>query len=72
MNGGSAEDGVDTALLESLIAPLREDPDHSAILTDVDGTIAPIVADPAEAGGARGDAGVCCGRWPSATPWSAA
>ena len=50
MNGGSAEDGVDTARLESLIAPLREDPDHSAILTDVDGTIAPIVADPAEAG----------------------
>ena len=50
MNGGSAEDSVDTALLESLIAPLREDPDHSAVLTDVDGTIAPIVADPAEAG----------------------
>lgn len=50
MNGGSAEDGVDTARLESLIAPLREDPDRSAILTDVDGTIAPIVADPSEAG----------------------
>ena len=50
MNGGSAEDSVDTARLESLIAPLREDPDHSAVLTDVDGTIAPIVADPAEAG----------------------
>ena len=50
MNGGSAEDSVDTSRLESLIAPLREDPDHSAVLTDVDGTIAPIVADPAEAG----------------------
>jgi trehalose 6-phosphate phosphatase len=50
VNGGSAEDGVDTARLESLIAPLREDPDRSAVLTDVDGTIAPIVADPAEAG----------------------
>ena len=49
MNGGSAEDSVDTSRLESLIAPLREDPDHSAVLTDVDGTIAPIVADPSEA-----------------------
>jgi trehalose-phosphatase len=49
VNGGSAEDGVDTSRLESLIAPLREEPDHAAILTDVDGTIAPIVADPAEA-----------------------
>jgi trehalose 6-phosphate phosphatase len=50
VNGGSAEDGVDTSRLESLIAPFREEPDHAAILTDVDGTIAPIVADPAEAG----------------------
>ena len=50
MTGGSAEDSVDTSRLESLIAPLREDPDRSAVLTDVDGTIAPIVADPAEAG----------------------
>jgi trehalose-phosphatase len=50
VNGGSAEDGVDTSRLESLIAPLREEPDNAAILTDVDGTIAPIVADPAEAG----------------------
>jgi trehalose-phosphatase len=49
VNGGSAEGGVDTGRLESLIAPLREHPDRSAILTDVDGTIAPIVADPAEA-----------------------
>jgi trehalose 6-phosphate phosphatase len=50
VNGGSAEDRIDTSRLESLIAPLREEPDHAAILTDVDGTIAPIVADPAEAG----------------------
>ena len=32
--------------LEKLIAPLREHPDRSAVLTDVDGTIAPIVQDP--------------------------
>jgi trehalose 6-phosphate phosphatase len=35
--------------LEPLLAPLREDPGRSAILTDVDGTIAPIVTDPAAA-----------------------
>jgi trehalose-phosphatase len=35
--------------LDRLLAPLRRNPAHSAILTDVDGTIAPIVADPAEA-----------------------
>src|SRR5436190_6545454 len=35
--------------LERLVAPLRRDPDHSAVLTDVDGTIAPIVVDPNEA-----------------------
>jgi trehalose 6-phosphate phosphatase len=35
--------------LQRLLAPLRERPDRSAILTDVDGTIAPIVQDPAEA-----------------------
>jgi trehalose-phosphatase len=34
---------------ESLIQPLREHPDRSAVLTDVDGTIAPIVDDPAAA-----------------------
>lgn len=32
--------------LERLLAPLKTDPSHSAILTDVDGTIAPIVRDP--------------------------
>jgi trehalose 6-phosphate phosphatase len=46
---GNAEGGVDTAGLESLIAPLRERPDRSAVLTDVDGTIAPIVSEPGEA-----------------------
>lgn len=35
--------------LEELLAPFRGDPGHSAILTDVDGTIAPIVSNPAEA-----------------------
>jgi trehalose 6-phosphate phosphatase len=35
--------------LDRLIAPLRERPDRSAVLTDVDGTIAPIVQDPSEA-----------------------
>ena len=35
--------------LQSLISPLRERPDRSAVLTDVDGTIAPIVQDPSEA-----------------------
>jgi trehalose 6-phosphate phosphatase len=45
MNGVEADDEA----LDGLLAPLREDPDSSAILTDVDGTIAPIVLDPAEA-----------------------
>jgi trehalose 6-phosphate phosphatase len=35
--------------LERLIAPLRDEPGRAAILTDIDGTIAPIVLDPAEA-----------------------
>lgn len=35
--------------LEELIAPLRERPERAAVLTDVDGTIAPIVPDPAAA-----------------------
>jgi trehalose 6-phosphate phosphatase len=50
VNGGSADGrDVDRGRLDALIAPLRRDPAHSAILTDVDGTIAPIVTDPAEA-----------------------
>src|SRR5262245_34698383 len=36
--------------LEELLAPLRDDPARGAILTDVDGTIAPIVQDPKQAG----------------------
>jgi trehalose 6-phosphate phosphatase len=39
----------DAEALEQLLAPLRRDPARSAILTDVDGTLAPIVTDPAEA-----------------------
>jgi trehalose 6-phosphate phosphatase len=45
MRSVEADDGA----LERLLAPLREDPARSAILTDVDGTIAPIVQDPADA-----------------------
>jgi trehalose 6-phosphate phosphatase len=45
MGPAEADDGA----LERLLAPFREDPDRAAILTDVDGTIAPIVQDPAEA-----------------------
>src|SRR4051812_13468244 len=39
----------DADALAELLAPLRRNPPRSAILTDVDGTIAPIVTDPAEA-----------------------
>jgi trehalose 6-phosphate phosphatase len=41
----TADDGE----LQRLLSPLRDDPGRSAVLTDVDGTIAPIVQDPAEA-----------------------
>jgi trehalose-phosphatase len=34
---------------EGLLAPLRDEPARSAILSDVDGTLAPIVGDPADA-----------------------
>ena len=51
MTGGSAEDrDLEGGRLASLIAPLREQPERSAILTDVDGTIAPIENDPSAAG----------------------
>ncbi len=51
MNGGSAEAGdVDEDRLATLIEPLREQPDRSAVLTDIDGTIAPIVREASEAG----------------------
>ncbi|HSD24183.1 MAG TPA: trehalose-phosphatase [Solirubrobacterales bacterium] len=50
MNGGSAQDGgADDGRLGELIAPLRENPDRSAVLTDVDGTIAPIESEPGAA-----------------------
>ena len=35
--------------IADLLAPLRNDPDASAILCDIDGTLATIVADPADA-----------------------
>jgi trehalose 6-phosphate phosphatase len=41
--------GTGDGELERLLAPIREDPGRSAVLTDVDGTIAPIVTDPADA-----------------------
>jgi trehalose 6-phosphate phosphatase len=40
---------TDESGLERLLAPLKADPSRSAILTDVDGTIAPIVLDPGSA-----------------------
>jgi trehalose-phosphatase len=45
MQPAKADDGR----LEQLLAPIREDPGHAALLTDVDGTIAPIVQDTAAA-----------------------
>lgn len=44
----AASTGQTSKLIE-LIAPLRADPKHAAILTDVDGTIAPIVERPEDA-----------------------
>ena len=35
--------------IADLLAPLRDDPQASAILCDIDGTLAPIVADPSDA-----------------------
>jgi trehalose 6-phosphate phosphatase len=49
MNGPTGDTGGDGADLQRLIAPLREDPGRAALLTDIDGTIAPIVMDPSEA-----------------------
>ncbi len=48
MEGAKA--GPDTGRLGELLAPLRESPGHSAVLIDVDGTIAPIVERPGDAG----------------------
>src|SRR5436190_24190643 len=39
----------DAEALERLLAPLRRDPGRSAVLTDIDGTIAPIAAEPGAA-----------------------
>jgi trehalose 6-phosphate phosphatase len=51
VNGGSAAAGdVDEDRLAALIEPLREGPARSAVLTDIDGTIAPIVREASEAG----------------------
>jgi trehalose 6-phosphate phosphatase len=44
----AASTGQTSKLIE-LIAPLRADPKHAAILTDVDGTLAPIAALPEDA-----------------------
>jgi trehalose 6-phosphate phosphatase len=44
---GPAE--TDDGALEELLAPVKDEPSRTAILTDVDGTIAPIVLNPADA-----------------------
>ena len=46
----AAETGSPDAQLDRLVAALRADPGRAAILTDVDGTIAPIVERPEDAG----------------------
>ena len=40
---------VSQGLLSEALAPLREDPRRSAILLDIDGTLAPIVENAADA-----------------------
>jgi hypothetical protein len=57
--------------LDRLLAAFREDPGRSAILTDIDGTIAPIVLDPEEAEVPKRTRR-SSGRCRSATRWSAA
>jgi trehalose 6-phosphate phosphatase len=49
MNAPQGDASDDSGSLERLISPLHEDPGRSAVLTDIDGTIAPIVHDPIEA-----------------------
>jgi trehalose 6-phosphate phosphatase len=39
----------DAATIEELLQPLRDDPEHSAVLLDVDGVLAPIVQQPDDA-----------------------
>ncbi len=38
-----------TAALDELLRPLKEDPEHAAVLLDVDGVLAPIVSHPDDA-----------------------
>ena len=45
----AGEAGMTEGRLEELLAPVRSNPDRSAILTDIDGTIAPIVERPEDA-----------------------
>jgi trehalose 6-phosphate phosphatase len=45
---GPAREESDPDGLDEALAPLREEPSRGAILTDIDGTIAPIVLDPRE------------------------
>ena len=40
---------VTSALRSEALAPLRDDPAHAAVLFDLDGTLAPIAAQPSEA-----------------------
>src|ERR1700758_4448931 len=40
---------VTSALLSEALAPLRADPRHAAIMLDIDGTLAPIVTNAADA-----------------------
>jgi trehalose 6-phosphate phosphatase len=49
MNAPDADETTSDGEIERLLSPLRRDPGRSAVLTDVDGTIAPIVLDPKEA-----------------------
>jgi trehalose 6-phosphate phosphatase len=50
MSPPAADEGCpDSATLDRTLTPLRDNPSRSVILTDVDGTVAPIVLDPAEA-----------------------
>src|SRR4051812_36529170 len=47
--GGRGPAETDDGALEELLAPIKDDPGSSAVLTDIDGTIAPIVLKPADA-----------------------
>jgi trehalose 6-phosphate phosphatase len=50
MNASAADErGADAEELERVLDPLRRNPERSAVLTDIDGTIAPIVIDPKQA-----------------------